>query len=202
MSNQLQTALIKGKPLKYRVRRSRRARKFGVQVCKREGVVIILPHRAGLKAVPGLLEGWADWLDAKVDQYDVRYGPKVRQFGSGSEVTILGRPRMLRFTDLPAGRKRPMITLTEDELRLSLSPGDVFDPRPVLEKYLRKLAKEDLNRRTRDWAAEKPDAVELLSGYLAQWRQSGLGATGDQDGSWEDMDDTIRQRLKDLGYSE
>lgn len=55
---------------------------------------------------------------------------------------------------------------------------------------------------TRDLAAENPDAVELLSGHLAQWRQSGLGATGDQDGSWDDMDDTIRQRLKDLGYSE
>ena len=57
MTSPLQTALVKGKPLKYRVRRSSRARKFGVQVCRREGVVIVLPRRAALNEVPGLLEG-------------------------------------------------------------------------------------------------------------------------------------------------
>jgi arylsulfatase A-like enzyme len=55
---------------------------------------------------------------------------------------------------------------------------------------------------TRDLAAERPEVMTGLLDHLAHWRQSGLGATGKQDGSWDDMDDTIRQRLKDLGYSE
>ena len=46
--------------------------------------------------------------------------------------------------------------------------------------------------------------VEKLLGYLARWRKSGLGASGDNNsrGGWDDMEDTVRQRLKDLGYSE
>jgi len=55
---------------------------------------------------------------------------------------------------------------------------------------------------TRDLAAERPDLVADLSGRLMLWRQSGLGATGDQGGRWDEMDDTVRQRLKDLGYSD
>ena len=38
-------ALIKGRPVRYRVRRSRRARKVGVQVCRRDGVVVVLPWK-------------------------------------------------------------------------------------------------------------------------------------------------------------
>jgi arylsulfatase A-like enzyme len=57
---------------------------------------------------------------------------------------------------------------------------------------------------------EKEPAVagELLE-ILAAWRASGTGATGEKKNqgpggkeSWDDMDDTIRQRLKDLGYSD
>ncbi len=55
---------------------------------------------------------------------------------------------------------------------------------------------------TRDCAAEKPEVVLELVAQLSTWSDSKMGATGEQDGSWEDMDDTIRQRLKDLGYSE
>ena len=145
-------ALIKGKPVHYRVRRSRRARKMGVQVCKRDGVVITLPHRVGLKIVPELLEHWADWIDSKADEYGVRHGPLVRQYATGSEIPILGRPRRLVINPLPADRKRPVVDLTEDSLTLALAPADVFEVRPVLEKFLRSVARKDLNERTALWA--------------------------------------------------
>ncbi len=145
-------ALIKGKPVRYRVRRSRRARKMGIQVCKRDGVVITLPQRVGLKVVPELLEHWADWIDTKADEYGVRHGPQVRQFSTGSVISILGRPHRLAITSLPDGRKRPAIDLADDSLTLSLAPADVFDVRSVLEKYLRRLARQDLTERTTCWA--------------------------------------------------
>lgn len=49
-----------------------------------------------------------------------------------------------------------------------------------------------------------PAVVRELLGFLAQWRDSGCGADGGAAGkkSWDDMEDTVRQRLKDLGYSE
>ena len=52
-------------------------------------------------------------------------------------------------------------------------------------------------------AAANPEVVTKLLGDLAEWRESGLGAGGDgKAGSWDDMEDTVRQRLKDLGYSD
>lgn len=155
-------ALIKGKPVHYRVRRSRRARKMGVQVCKRDGVVITLPQRVGLKVVPELLEHWADWIDTKADEYGVRHGPQVRRFSTGSVISILGVPRRLALTNLPNGRKRPVIDLVDDSLTLALAPADVFDVRPVLEKYLRRLARQDLTERTTRWA----DRIGLFPGKV------------------------------------
>ena len=37
----LETALINGRPLKYSIRRSKRARQVKVQVCQRDGVVVV-----------------------------------------------------------------------------------------------------------------------------------------------------------------
>ena len=145
-------ALIKGKPVRYRVRRSRRARKMGVQVCKRDGVVVVLPQKVGLKVVPELLEHWADWIDAKADEYGVRNGPRIRQYATGSEILVLGRPRVLRISNLPSDRKRPLTELGDDSLSLAMHPSDVFEVRSILEKYLRRLARQDLTERTALWA--------------------------------------------------
>lgn len=145
-------ALIKGQPVRYRVRRSRRARKMGVQVCKRDGVVIVLPHRVALKVVPELLEHWGDWINAKADELGVRHGPVVRQYATGSEILVLGRPRRLEITHLAADRKRPVVALEGDTIKLALAPADVFNVRPVLENFLRRLARRDLTERTNLWA--------------------------------------------------
>jgi predicted metal-dependent hydrolase len=144
--------LIKGKPIRYRVRRSRRARKMGIQICKRDGLVIVLPQKVGLKVVPELLEHWADWIDTKADEYGVRHGPQIPQYATGSEILIMGRERRLEITSLPAGRKRPVIDLADVSLTCALAPADVFEVRGVLEKYLRRLAKADLPDRTALWA--------------------------------------------------
>jgi arylsulfatase A-like enzyme len=55
---------------------------------------------------------------------------------------------------------------------------------------------------TRDVAADQPAAVTELLGHLAHWRRSGLGAGGQAGGDWNDLDETVRRRLKDLGYSD
>ena len=53
-----------------------------------------------------------------------------------------------------------------------------------------------------DLQHERPEELAALMAELARWRDSGLGATGDRGGDWQDLDDTVRQRLRDLGYSE
>jgi len=53
-----------------------------------------------------------------------------------------------------------------------------------------------------DLQQDHPDELAALLAALARWRDSGLGATGDQGGDWQDLDNTVRQRLRDLGYSD
>jgi len=125
---------------------------MGVQVCKRDGIVIVLPQKVGLKVVPELLEHWADWIDTKADEYGVRNGPRILQYATGSEILILGRSRRLEITTLPPDRKRPVIDLSDDTLTCALAPADVFEVRAVLEKYLRRLARKDLTERMALWA--------------------------------------------------
>ncbi len=56
----------------------------------------------------------------------------------------------------------------------------------------------------RDLAAANPSVVAELQDLLRRWRESGCVAATDEGGpdSWNDMEDTVRQRLKDLGYSD
>lgn len=148
-----QTALVEGQPLRYRVRRSRRARRPGVQVCRQQGVVITLPWRTAGAEVPRLLARWGSWLAGKADELGVRLGPVVRGYATGSEILVLGRPRRLEVQALPAGKVRPVVALGPDSLVMQLGPDDVWDPRPVLERHLRGLARADLPGRVDRWAA-------------------------------------------------
>lgn len=49
-----------------------------------------------------------------------------------------------------------------------------------------------------------PEVIAVFQEFLRVWRESGTGAGGADanTGNWDDMDDTIRSRLKDLGYSD
>ena len=67
---------------------------------------------------------------------------------------LLGRPRRLVITALPGGRRRPRFDLSDEVLALELAPDDVFDPRPQLEKYLRRMARADLHERVGRWSDE------------------------------------------------
>jgi predicted metal-dependent hydrolase len=148
----LETALVLGKPLRYRVRRSPRARRIGVQVCRREGVVVVLPRRAPLREAAAALERWAEWLDRQVEKHGVRHGPRRVELAGGSTLLVLGEPRILDLRPLPAGRTRARITLADDAVVAELPQRDLLDPRPALERWLRRLARTELEARTAHWA--------------------------------------------------
>jgi predicted metal-dependent hydrolase len=148
----LETALINGRPLKYSVRRSKRARQVKVQVCRREGVVVVLPWRTSRSIMPELLADWGEWMDRQAEEHGVRHGPHIKQYAGGSEVTILGQPCRIEVREAPAGRRASRVERVGDVVVMHLKPADVFETRAVLEKYLRRVARNDLQTRTRYWS--------------------------------------------------
>lgn len=148
-------ALVAGAPVSYRVRRSDRARRVTLHVDRRDGLVVVLPRRVPADEAERFIAAQADWVARQVDRHGVRNGPVVRQYATGSAINVLGRPRRLRILPLPASRRRSTVRLEDDELVAELAPADVFDPRPVLERWLRALARREIPGRV----AAHADAV-------------------------------------------
>lgn len=146
------TALVNGRPLKYRIRRSKRARRAKIEVCRRDGVVVVLPWRASAAVISALLDDWGGWMDAQAEKLGVRLGPQVKQYATGSTINILGEPCLIEVRGAAAGQRSSQVERLGDTLILSLKPDDVFDTRAVLEKYLRRVAGNDLRTRTTYWA--------------------------------------------------
>lgn len=152
MTEPLSRTLLRGRVLRYRLRRNRRTRRPGLEVSRREGLVVSVPWRASEEIVPGLLHQWADWLVAKLDEHDAWDGPWVREYATGTELLVLGRPRRLRLKALDPGERGWRAELTDDRLVLHLPAGAILSPRPVVEQYLRRLAREYLPGRVEHWA--------------------------------------------------
>jgi predicted metal-dependent hydrolase len=152
LSDRRETILIKGRVLRYRVRRNRRARGFRVNVSPGEGVVVVIPWRTSLKEVPPMMEKWGPWLEEKADKFGCWQGPLIKQYASGSQLLVLGKPRVLDLSVLPAGKSRARVTLEGETLRLVVQPEDIWDPRPVLEKWLRRFARQELEDRVKHWS--------------------------------------------------
>ncbi len=69
----------------------------------------------------------------------------------------------------------------------------------------RPLALFDLERdplESVDASGSAPDALAELVALARAWHTSGVGAAGDGGGAWADVDDTVRERLRDLGYTQ
>ena len=60
-------AIIKGRILKYDIRRHPKARHRKVTVSREQGVVVTLPPRESLSGIDDLFKQWEDWLEEKVE---------------------------------------------------------------------------------------------------------------------------------------
>jgi predicted metal-dependent hydrolase len=145
--------LIHNKPVHYRVRRSRRARSLSLHVCPRKGFEVVLPWRWTLADVDRALVEHADWIDRRVDEFGVRHGPTVRELTTGRRIYVLGEPRELRLEPLDGSRRRARVTAEAGALSVRLAPEDRLDPRPAVERWLRRLARTHLKARVRDLSA-------------------------------------------------
>lgn len=152
MSERVETTLVLGKPVRYSIRRSRRARRINLHVSRRKGLEVVLPWRWSLRDVGTALAEHAAWVDRAVEHHGVRHGPVSRELASGASLPVLGRPRTLSLRPLPPGRVRPRVRLDDDVLIAELPPRDLLDPRPTLRRWLRRRAREHLEARVGHFA--------------------------------------------------
>lgn len=146
--------LIGGRPARYRLRRSDRARRVILQVTSDHGLVVTLPRRASLADAVQALREHEAWLDRQLARYDVREGPRRRALATGSAVLFLGVPRRLELAPLPDGRRRARWELRDGALRGALAPADLLDPRTALERWLRVQARVWIEARVAEFAPE------------------------------------------------
>lgn len=148
MSSREESRLLGGRRLRYQVRRSPRARRLSVTVSRRKGLEVVLPRSATRADLERFFLEAADWLAVQADRHGVWDGPVRRAYATGSTLMLLGRQIRLVLTVLPSGRIRPTSSLAGDVLHLALPTPDILDPRPALERWLRRFAAEHLRGRT------------------------------------------------------
>jgi len=171
LTGRSQKTLINGKPARYRVRRSNRARRLGLEVDRRDGLVVVLPRHVPLTEVEKMLAEHATWIDRKLDQLGVRHGPVRREYVTGSELLVLGMPRRLQIRPLAPGRKRSQARLQGEVMEVLLNQTDALDPRVVLERWLRRTARQVIHQRVAHLAARiglEPGKI-LIGERTSRW---------------------------------
>ncbi len=143
-------ALIGGRPARYRVRRSDRARRLTVRVTSDDGLIVVLPRRCGLAEVGRALAEHERWIDRQLERYGVREGPVRRALVTGRELLVLGETRRLELAPLPDGRSRARIELRDGVLAASLAAPELLDPRAPIERWLRSVARDVIVGRVLD----------------------------------------------------
>ncbi len=145
-------AMVKGRPLKYRVRRHPRARYLKVTVSGEQGVVVTLPRRASMAGIDEFFKKWENWLDEKVQNEGVWNGPVIRQYAGGSTILLRGLSHQLNISVLEAGKKRSRIWAEDGVLKMELPAEEVLEPLLALKKFLRKEAKTEFQARVQHWS--------------------------------------------------
>lgn len=139
---------IDNRPLRLQLRRSGRARHLKLAASANVGIEVVMPRWATRRDVTELLGKAEDWVAKQASHYGVWDGPRRRSWATGSELMVLGVPVTLELGVLPPDRRRPTAELTGDSLIMALPTSEVLDPRPALDRWLRRFAGQHLRSRT------------------------------------------------------
>jgi predicted metal-dependent hydrolase len=171
MSPREESRLLAGRRLRYLVRRSPRARRLSVSVSRRKGLEVVLPRGATRADLEKFFTEAATWLALQVERHGVWDGPVRRSYATGSTLRVLGQDVRLVLSVLPLGRVRPTSEFNGDILHLALPAPEILDPRPALERWLRRFAADHLRRRADDLAERtglRPSRV-VVGDRVTRW---------------------------------
>ncbi len=149
-----QTMNLRGEQVRYTVRRSRRAKRLRIRILP-TGVEVVLPMRARAGDAQTFLLSNADWvlrhLRALPQKGWLREGED-----DGTVKTLLLRGREMRVSIYvePTQSTGARLEQADDVITLHLSAGKEKATRPVLERWLRQQAAEEVAERVRIRSAQ------------------------------------------------
>ncbi len=143
---EIHTVTVVGdRPVRYTLRRTSRARRLSLQVSPERGLVVVLPWRWTVADAEKALREHADWIDRQVTRHGVTDGPRRRELVTGSRFLLLGQPRTLVVER--ADGTRGDVRWQGETVTVRITPADLLDPRPRLQRWLRRLAGQRLRER-------------------------------------------------------
>jgi len=159
--------------LRYRVRRSDRARRVRVVVDPHAGVEVVLPRRSPASAAPAAVAELRPWIEARLAA-----GQAVRDAvaARGSSVPYLGTDLALRPQP---GRGR--VHRRGDEL---LVPADPATAREALERWYRRAARDEIEPRLDHAVAALGCAYTALTIRNQRTRWGSCSSTGALSFNW------------------
>jgi predicted metal-dependent hydrolase len=161
----LRRALLGGRAVEFRVRRSRR-RTIGIRIDE-HGLSVSAPLRAPWREVEGFLREKTGWILEKLDER-AALGSPVTIFGESGEML----PLHGRSVTLAVAKGDRAVFPAGDELRISLpAPHNRGAVRALLLRWLKTRALESLAPRIEHYAARVslPSPPFALSNARTQW---------------------------------
>ena len=155
----------------YSIRRSDRARRVRVSVDAERGVEVILPRRAPEKAAAAAVVELRPWIERRLRAVEAARAQIAARAGT---VPYLGQTLSL----VPeAGRTR--VHRRGDELRVPAG-----DPRAALERWYRRMAREEIEPRLDEAVAELGTRYTRLTIRNQKTRWGSCSTTGAMSFNW------------------
>ncbi len=148
---------IAGAPVEVRVRRSVRARRYGLRIANATGeVVLTVPHHGCYERAIAFLNDHEGWLAKRLAGHD-----RPVPFEPGAKVPLRGDPHVI----VAAERRRGLIDIRHDADPPELVvPGDPDHLSRRLTDWLKRQAREDLTQAVTRHAAQanrKPGRISV-----------------------------------------
>lgn len=141
----LDTIILDGRRIDYRVVRSRAARKLRVRIGP-SGVEVFQPAKRANGEVDTFLHGNADWIIGQMDRVERLQAIRKTLRKTVGEILYRGAPTPVRVQEITGRRGPNRITLDERGLTIITSKHCNTAPSNSLENWLRRQAREEITK--------------------------------------------------------
>jgi predicted metal-dependent hydrolase len=167
----------------YTIRRSGRARRARIQVSL-DGVEVVVPRGLPLREVEPFVEEKRRWIERTLRRMREAEAERPRaDLVDGGEVPYLGELLALEVRVEP-GRSRPHVARVGERLRVAVGVAGEDAVRDALERWYRRQAREEVERRLDAAVARAGSSYSRLQIRAQRTRWASCSSTGAMSFNW------------------